>query len=167
MSTRQGDGGAGHDVEPALGGVGGRGVGVDGRDLEGEFDAADAGQVDGQAQQVGPVGQRREGPREGEGEVELVGRVLVLRQSEDGVLEGEEGARVDLEGEVEVERAAAAVLGVELHLPHLTEGVRLDEVPLVVHVESVVDRMVLEIGHVPGHVDDCHCVEPTGPPASR
>lgn len=27
---------------------------------------------------------------------------------------------------------------------------------LVVYVESVIDRVVLEVGHVPGHVDDCH-----------
>jgi fructose-1,6-bisphosphatase/inositol monophosphatase family enzyme len=29
-------------------------------------------------------------------------------------------------------------------------------VTLVVHVETVVDRVVLEVGHVPGHIDDCH-----------
>jgi len=63
---------------------------------------------------------------------------------------------VDLECEVEVEWSAAPVLGVELDLPDLTQGVGLHEVPLVVHVESVIDRMVLEVGHVSGHIDDCH-----------
>jgi myo-inositol-1(or 4)-monophosphatase len=28
--------------------------------------------------------------------------------------------------------------------------------PLVVHMESMVDGMILEIGHVPGHINDCH-----------
>ena len=116
----------------------------------------DAGQVDGQAEQVGAVGERRQGPGEGQGEVELVRRVLVLGQAEHRVLEGQQGPRVDLEGQVEVERAAAAVLGVELHLPDLAQGVGLDEVALVVHVESVIDRVVLQIGHVSGHIDDCH-----------
>ena len=104
----------------------------------------------------GPWGSGRKGPGEGQGEVELVGRILVLGQAEHGILEGEQGPGVDLEGEVEVERAAAAVLGVEFHLPDLAERVGLDEVALVVHVESMVDRMVLEVGHVPGHIDDCH-----------
>ena len=148
--------GPGDDAEAALGGVGRRRIGVDGRHLEGELDAAHAGQVDGQAEQVGSVGQRWEGPGERQGEVELVGRVLVLGQSEDGVLEREQRAGVDLEGQVQVERAATAVLGMELHLPDLTERVGLDEVALVVHVEPMVDRMVLEVGHVSGHIDDCH-----------
>jgi len=47
--------------------------------------------------------------------VELVGRILVLRKPEDGVLEGQERPGVDLQGEMQVERAAAAVLGVEFH----------------------------------------------------
>ena len=117
----QGDGRPGHDAEPAFGGVGCRSVGVDGRDLEGELDATHAGQVDRQAEQVRTVGEWRERPGEGQGEVEVVGRVLVLGQPEDGVLEGEQRSGVDLEGEVEVEGTAAPVLGVELHLPDLTE----------------------------------------------
>jgi hypothetical protein len=35
-------------------------------------------------------------------------------------------------------------------------------VALVVDVEPMVDRMVLEVGHVPGHIDDCHRPQPTG-----
>ena len=63
---------------------------------------------------------------------------------------------VDLERQVEVERPAARLLGVEIDLPRLAQGVRLDEVPLVVDVEPVIDRMILELGHEPGDVDGCH-----------
>ena len=122
----------------------------------GQLDAADAGQVDGQAEQVGPARQGRERPGEGQREVELVGRLLVLGEQHDGVLEGEEDAGVDVEGEVEVERAAAALLGVQVDLPDLAQGVGLDEVPLVVHVEPVVDGVVLQVGDVPGDVDGSH-----------
>jgi myo-inositol-1(or 4)-monophosphatase len=88
--------------------------------------------------------------------VELVRRGLVLGQPEDRVLEGEQGAGIDLEREVKVQRTATALLGMELDLPHLSEGVGLDEVPFVVDVEPMVDGVVFEVGHVPGHVDDCH-----------
>src|SRR5581483_8758211 len=108
---------------PALRAVGGVGEGVDGRDLERELDASDAGQVDGQAEQVRAAGQRRQGPGEGQGEVELVGRVLVLAQEHDGVLEGEQHPRVDIEGQVQVERAAAAFLGVQVDFPDLAQRV--------------------------------------------
>jgi len=57
---------------------------------------------------------------------------------------------------VEVEGPAAAVLGMELNLPDLAQRVGLDEVALVMHVEAVIYRMVLEVGHVSGHVDNCH-----------
>jgi hypothetical protein len=57
---------------------------------------------------------------------------------------------------VQVERTPAAVLGMEVDLPDLAERVGLDEVALVVHVEAVVHRMILEVGHVSGHIDDCH-----------
>jgi fructose-1,6-bisphosphatase/inositol monophosphatase family enzyme len=29
-------------------------------------------------------------------------------------------------------------------------------VPLVMHVKTMVDRVILEVGHVTGHIDDCH-----------
>ena len=76
-------------------------------------------------------------------EVVLVGRLDVFGEVDDGVLEGQQDARVHLEGEMEVERAAAAVFGVQVDLPRLAQGVRLDEMTLVVHVKSMVDRVVL------------------------
>ena len=114
------------------------------------------GQVDGQAEQVGAARERRERPGEGQREVELVGRLLVLGEQHDGVLEGEQDAGVDVEGQVQVERAAAALLGVQVDLPDLAQRVRLDEVPLVVHVEPVVDGVVLQVGDVAGDIDGCH-----------
>ena len=59
---------------------------------------------------------------------------------------------------MEVDGATAAFLRVKVDLPELTERVRLDEVPLVVHVESVIDSMIFELGHVAGHVNDRHVV---------
>ena len=106
----------------------------------------------------GPLGSGGRRPGEGEGEVELVGRLLVLGEQHDGVLEGEEHPRIDVEGQVQVERAAAALLGVEVDLPDLAQRVRLDEVPLVVHVKPVVDGVVLQVGHVAGDVDGSHSV---------
>jgi myo-inositol-1(or 4)-monophosphatase len=57
---------------------------------------------------------------------------------------------------VEVEGPAAPVFGVELHLPDLAERVGLDEMALIVHMETMVNRVILEVGHISGHIDDCH-----------
>ena len=102
------------------------------------------------------MGEGRQGPGEGEREVEVVGRFLVFGQPENGVLKREQCPRIDLEGQVEIERTTAAVFGMELDLPHLAERVGLHEMPLIMDMEAMVDRMILEIGHVPGHIDDCH-----------
>jgi hypothetical protein len=88
--------------------------------------------------------------------VEIIRGLFVLGQPEHGILEREQRPRVDLQGQVEVEGAATAVLGMEFHLPDLAEGVGLDEMPLVVDVKTVVNGVILEIGHVSGHIDDCH-----------
>ncbi len=122
----------------------------------GSSSPTDPGQVDGEPEQVRARRERRHAPVEGQREVELVCRVGVLGQRDDGVLEVEEHPRVDLEGEVQVDRAAAALLGVQVDLPELAQRVRLDEVPLVVHVEAVIHGMVLELCHIPSDVDDCH-----------
>ena len=83
------------------------------------------------------------------------GSALVVERDH-RVLEAEQHPRVDLEREVEVDRALAPLLGVEVDLPRLAQRVALDEVALVVHVETVLDRVVLEIGDEAGDVDDCH-----------
>jgi hypothetical protein len=129
---------------------------VDGRHLKGELQASDPGEVDRETQQVGPIGERRQRPREGQGEVVFVTRFLVVGKSEHRVLEREEDPRIDFESEMEVERSAATLFGMEVHLPDLSERVGLDEVSLVVDVESVVDRVVLEVGHVAGNVNSRH-----------
>ncbi len=88
------------------------------------------------------------------GKVKPSGGSLRLGQLEHAVLEREQHARVDLEREVQVERAAARLLGVQIDLPGLAQRVGLDEVPLVVHVELVVDGVVLQVGDEAGDVDD-------------
>ena len=57
---------------------------------------------------------------------------------------------------MQVERAAARLLGMEVDLPGLAQRVGLDEVALVVHVEAVVDGVILELGDEAGDVDDGH-----------
>ena len=57
---------------------------------------------------------------------------------------------------MEVERTAAGLLGVEVHLPGLAQRVRLDEVALVVHVEPVLDGVVLQVGDEAGDVEHRH-----------
>jgi len=88
--------------------------------------------------------------------VEVVGRLLVLAESQHRVLEGQEDPGIHVQSQLEVERSAAPLLGVQVHLPHLAQRVRLHEVPLIVHVEPVVDRVVLEVGDVAGDIDSCH-----------
>src|SRR6185295_11706588 len=63
---------------------------------------------------------------------------------------------IDLEREVQVDRALAPLFGVHVDLPGLAQRVALDEVPLVVDVESVLDRVVLEVGDEACDVDDGH-----------
>jgi hypothetical protein len=104
----------------------------------------------------------RQGPGEGQREVEAVGRFTVLREVDHEVLEGQQHPGVDLQGQVQIQRPAAALLGVEVDLPGLAQRVGLDEVALVVHVEAVVDGVILDLGHVSGHVDDGHVEKATG-----
>ena len=89
--------------------------------------------------------------------MEVVRGILVLADLGDLVLERQEYARVDLEREMEVEGAVAALVRVQVDLPRLAERIRLDEMTLVMNVKAMVDRrMILEIGDVSGHIDDCH-----------
>jgi hypothetical protein len=48
---------------------------------------------------------------------------------------------------VEIEGTLTRFRRMEVNLPRLTKGVRLNEVALVVNMESMLDRMVLEIGN--------------------
>ena len=100
--------------------------------------------------------ERRQQPGEDQMDGEVVGGVVVLGQDHDLVLEGQQGARVEVEGEVQVERAAAGRLGVEVDLEGLTHRVGLDEVALVVHVEAVLGGVVLQVCDEAGDVDDGH-----------
>ena len=102
------------------------------------------------------MGKGWKGPGEGQRKMELIGRILVLSESEYGILEREQGAGIDLKGEVKVERASAAILRVELDFPDLTKGVGLNEMALVVNMETMVNGVILEVGHVSGYIDNCH-----------
>jgi hypothetical protein len=75
--------------------------------------------------------------------VKLVGRVDVIGKSEDGVFECEQGPGVYVEFDVEINRSAAPVFGMQINFPGLTQRIRLDEMSFIVHVETVSDRMIL------------------------
>jgi hypothetical protein len=94
--------------------------------------------------------------------MKLIGRLGIVGKIHDGVLEGKKSPRIHLESQVEVQRTSTSFFGMKIHLPGLAKGVGLHEVPLVVNVEPMVHRMILEVGHVPGYVDDGHGGEPTG-----
>src|SRR4249919_3067339 len=85
----------------------------------------------------------------------VVGIAFVVERDH-GVLEAEQHPRVDLEREVEVDRAFTALLGMEVDLPRLAQRIALDEMTLVVHVKTVLDGVVLEVGYESRDVDDCH-----------
>jgi hypothetical protein len=88
--------------------------------------------------------------------VVFVRGLLVVGQPEDGVFEGEQHSGVDVEGEVQIDRTSATLLGVQVHLPNLSERIGLDEMTLVVDMEAVIDRVVLQVGDVASNVDSCH-----------
>ena len=62
---------------------------------------------------------------------------------------------------MEVDRSVAGLFGVQIDFPQLTERVGLDEMPLVVHVESVIDRVALHVGDESGDIDDGHVHDTT------
>lgn len=129
---------------------------VDGGHFERQVEAGDAGQLEVQLQKIGAFREGRERPGEGDREVEAVRRLGIVWELDDDVLKRQQHARVHLECEVEVEGAAAALFGMEVDLPGLAQRIALYEVPLVVHVEAVIDGVALQISDVPGDVDDCH-----------
>ena len=57
---------------------------------------------------------------------------------------------------MEVKRAAAPLLRVQVDLPCLAERVRLDEVPFIMDVKSMINGVVLQVCHVPRDVDYGH-----------
>src|SRR3954453_1540987 len=114
------DGDARDDRQAALWCVGDAGERVDRRHLDRQVQAADACELCGQHEQVGRVGQRRQRPGEQQWEVEALRRVGVdVVELDHLVLEAEQGPRVDLQRQVQVDRAAARLLGVQVDLPQL------------------------------------------------
>jgi myo-inositol-1(or 4)-monophosphatase len=95
--------------------------------------------------------------------VVLISGLLVVGEVQHDVLKRQQDPRVDIQCQVQVDRTAAALLWVEVDLPNLSQRVRLDEVSLVVYVEPMVDRVVLEVRDIPGNIDRCHGTQPSGP----
>jgi hypothetical protein len=57
---------------------------------------------------------------------------------------------------VQVDRAVARLLGVQIDFPQLAKRVRLDEMALVVDMESMVHGVALELCDESSDIDDCH-----------
>ena len=57
---------------------------------------------------------------------------------------------------MEIKWTTTRIFGVEIDLPCLAHGIGLNEVPLVVHMECMIDRVVFEISNKAGNVDDRH-----------
>ncbi|CAB4957493.1 unannotated protein [freshwater metagenome] len=117
----EGDVDTAHDGEAALRGIGDCRKGVDGRNFERQVDPAQAGEFGGQHQQIGRITKRRERPVEHEREEEPGDRIGEFVEFEHLIFEREQRAGIDLEGEVEVERATACILGMDIDLPCLTQ----------------------------------------------
>lgn len=145
-----------HDGEAALGGVGDSGERVDGGNLERQVDAAASGQFGGQHEKVGRVAQRRKRPGEHQGKRHSLDRIGGVGKFEHLILELDHDSGVDLEGEVKIERSTTRIFGMQIDLPGLAHGVRLDEMPLVVDMERMIDSVILEIGYETRYIDDCH-----------
>ena len=144
------------DAHGAIGAIGDRGEGIYGGDLHREFWSPHASQICGQDQEIGPVGEWWQTPGEMQRETVQIGRVVVFVEFEHEVFEREQDPGVYLEGQVQIEGAAAGIFRMQVDLPGLTEGVGLDEMTLVVHVKSVVDGVIFEIGDEAGDIDDRH-----------
>jgi hypothetical protein len=88
--------------------------------------------------------------------MKAVRRILVLGERDNEIFERQQHARVYFQGKVEVERAPAPLFRMEVDLPGLAQGVRLDEVPLIMNVKAVVNGMIFKFGNVPCNIYDSH-----------
>jgi hypothetical protein len=132
-------------------------VRIDGRNFQREFRAANASKFSGQNQQIRGVGERGERPGQRQREKETVRWIFVILDLCHFVLKRQQDPWIHFKGEVQVKGTVAAFLRMKVYFPGLAQRIRLDEVPLIVHMESmVVGGVVFEIGDVPGYVDDGH-----------
>ena len=146
----------GDDTQRALGRVGDRWVRVGGRHLHRQLAPAHSGELGREHEEIGAVRERRECPREAQRKVEVILGIALVVEGDHRILEAEQHPGVDLEREIEINRALAAFLGVEVDLPRLPERITLHEVALVVHVKPVLDGVVLQIGNESRNIDNCH-----------
>jgi len=64
--------------------------------------------------------QRGESPRKRQRKVKLVWGILFVAETDKSILKTQEHSRVNVESEMEIQRATAAVFGVEVNFPNLT-----------------------------------------------
>ncbi len=140
----------------AVGSVGHGSEAVDSAHVQRKNRPADPGELRGEDQQVGAGRERRQGEREGDGKGDCAVGFAGFAHASDLVLEGDQRSRVDFDGDVEIERTIARLIGVQIDFPRLAVRVGLDEVAFVVNMEPVLGDVVLEIGDEPLEIDDGH-----------
>ncbi len=138
----------GDDREATFLPVGERSEAVDRRYLDRQIDPTDAGKLSRQHDQIRGIRQCGQAPVEQERHHEPpIGIFRRLRRLHEHVLEFQHDPGVEIDREVKVERTLTRLGGMQIDLPRLTERVRLNEVALIVNVESMLDGMVLQIGN--------------------
>ena len=151
------DGDSGDHRQTALWCVGDTGKRIDRRHLDRQIEPTDPGDLGGEHQQIGWLGQRRQRPGEQQREREAAWRIGVgIVLLDDLVLETQQRPWINLERKVEVDWTVARLFRVEVDLPQLPKRVCLDEMAFVVHVESVIDGVALQLGDESGDINDGH-----------
>ena len=89
--------------------------------------------------------------------MEFVRWIDVIGKSEHGVFEGEKRSRIDVKLDVQINGSAATVLGVKINFPRLTQGVGLDKMAFIVHVETMGNRVILEVSNKTSNINGGHC----------
>lgn len=146
-----------------LGRIHDRRRGIDGGDFEGKICSAESRQIGGEHQEIRRMQEGRERPGEKQREEVILGRGgFGIVQFAHLVLETKECSWIDFERKMEVDRTVTGLLGVEVHFPHLAQGIGLHEVAFVVDVEAVVHGMALQVGHESGHIDERHGTSSSG-----
>ncbi len=88
--------------------------------------------------------------------MEFVRRIHFVWEPEHGVFEGQQRSRIDVELNVKVNRTPTPVFRMKIHLPGLTQGIGLDEVTFIVNVESVSNRVVLQVCDETSNINGGH-----------
>jgi hypothetical protein len=88
--------------------------------------------------------------------VKLIRRIYFIGQTQHCVLKREKSSRIDVEFNVKIDWTAAPIFWVKVNFPRLTQRVSLDEVPFIVHVEAVSNRVVFQVCDETSNINGGH-----------